>query len=124
MRDWRVGLATGAIACALALVAPVHASAVPIVPVMAMEYAPGDAVAPVVKVQGGLGRFHGKRVQTAYCLKQNYWWFYRPYTTKDENFPRCEPYFHYPGEGPDYSLGLKPKPQSIESVLGTYGSPY
>jgi hypothetical protein len=38
---------------------------------------------------------HGKRVQSAYCLRRNYWWFYRPYTTKQEDFPRCEPYFHY-----------------------------
>ncbi len=38
---------------------------------------------------------HGKRTQEVYCLRQNYWWFYRPYTTVQEDFPRCEPYFHY-----------------------------
>ena len=46
--------------------------------------------------QDGRGLFHhGKRAQSAYCLPRNYWWFYRPYTTKQEDFPRCEPYFHY-----------------------------
>jgi hypothetical protein len=45
--------------------------------------------------QDGRGFHHGKRVQSAYCLPRNYWWFYRPYTTKQEDFPRCEPYFHY-----------------------------
>jgi hypothetical protein len=46
--------------------------------------------------QDGRGFFHhGKRVQSAYCLPRNYWWFYRPYTTKQEDFPRCEPYYHY-----------------------------
>ena len=43
----------------------------------------------------GPGFHHGKRAQSAYCLRRNYWWFYRPYTTKQEDFPRCEPYFHY-----------------------------
>lgn len=45
--------------------------------------------------QEGLRFHHGKRVTEAYCLKRNYWWFYRPYTTAAEDYPRCEPYFHY-----------------------------
>ena len=56
------------------------------------------AVVPHSSAQAGrdgAGFFHGKRVQTAYCLRKNYWWFYRPYTTKQENYARCEPYFHY-----------------------------
>ena len=44
--------------------------------------------------EGGMFH-HGKRAQAMYCLKRNYWWFYRPYTTAPEDFPRCEPYFHY-----------------------------
>ena len=52
-------------------------------------------VAPAEAGKGGPGFHHGKRVQSAYCLPRNYWWFYRPYTTKQENYPRCEPYFHY-----------------------------
>jgi len=50
---------------------------------------------PAQARDGGPGFHHGKRAQSAYCLRKNYWWFYRPYTTKQENFPRCEPYFHY-----------------------------
>jgi len=50
---------------------------------------------PAEARDGGPGFHHGKRVQSAYCLRRNYWWFYRPYTTKQEDFPRCEPYFHY-----------------------------
>ena len=54
---------------------------------------------PIVEVaQDGPRLHHGKRTQAAYCLRRNYWWFYRPYTTAQEDFPRCEPYFHYPDE--------------------------
>jgi hypothetical protein len=51
--------------------------------------------------QEGVRFHHGKRTQALYCLKRNHWWFYRPYTTAQEDFPRCEPYFHYlePAEG-------------------------
>lgn len=57
-----------------------------------------DAVTPssVTRVAQEAPRFHhGKRAQSVYCLRRNYWWFYRPYTTAQEDFPRCEPYFHY-----------------------------
>ena len=27
---------------------------------------------------------------------RNYWWFYRPYTTANDGYARCMPYFHYP----------------------------
>lgn len=54
----------------------------------------GSAIIEVAK--DGPRFFHGKKTQSAYCLRRNYWWFYRPYTTKQEDFPRCEPYFHYP----------------------------
>jgi hypothetical protein len=54
---------------------------------------------PVTRVitvaQEGPRFHHGKRAQSVYCLRRNYWWFYRPYTTAQEDFPRCEPYFHY-----------------------------
>lgn len=45
--------------------------------------------------RGLIGFGHMKRVTEAHCLDRNYWWFYRPYTTAGENFPRCEPYFRY-----------------------------
>ncbi len=63
---------------------------------------------PVIAVSRDGPRFHhGKRAQSVYCLRRNYWWFYRPYTTAQENYPRCEPYFHYPeqvgGQGGGYA---------------------
>jgi hypothetical protein len=51
---------------------------------------------PVVQAAQEGPRFHhGRRAQSVYCLRQNRWWFYRPYTTAPEDWPRCEPYFHY-----------------------------
>ena len=73
MSDFRLGLAAFVALCLLALVPQGAANA----------------------AQGGGWFHHGKRVQSAYCLRRNYWWFYRPYTTAVEDFPRCEPYFHY-----------------------------
>lgn len=49
----------------------------------------------ITVAQEGPRFHHGKRAQSVYCLRRNYWWFYRPYTTAQEDFPRCEPYFHY-----------------------------
>jgi hypothetical protein len=87
MSTLRFGLAALAAACLLVLVPQ------------------GEAQA-----EGGLGWFHhGKRVKTAYCLRRNYWWFYRPYTTAPEDFPRCEPYFHYLESGYQ-RRGQQPEP--------------
>ncbi|MEM7191937.1 MAG: hypothetical protein AAF405_03550 [Pseudomonadota bacterium] len=80
----RLGLRCGLALCAglfLALAPGVHG------PVQAGEQ--------VLLEQGGLLNFHGRKVTEAHCLDKNYWWFYRPYTTAGENYPRCEPYFHY-----------------------------
>ena len=38
---------------------------------------------------------HHRKIES-YCYPRNYWWFYRPYTTADEGYARCMPYFHYP----------------------------
>ena len=85
----------GAVAGALLLV-----SGVPLGPAQAAQLSlqrPTTAAAAIVEIANDGPRFHhGKRTQSAYCLRRNYWWFYRPYTTKQEDFPRCEPYFHYP----------------------------
>jgi hypothetical protein len=51
--------------------------------------------AMILVAQEGPRFHHGRRAQSVYCLQRNYWWFYRPYTTAPEDFPRCEPYFHY-----------------------------
>jgi hypothetical protein len=42
--------------------------------------------------------FHGHsgRGISYYCYPRNYWWFYRPYTTANDGYARCMPYFHYP----------------------------
>ena len=39
---------------------------------------------------------HAPRGTSYYCYPRNYWWFYRPYTTANEGYARCMPYFHYP----------------------------
>jgi hypothetical protein len=91
MADLKLGLAALAVALlALAPCGPAQAA----MPSLALS---PPAPPAIVKVAQDGPRFHhGKRVQSAYCLKRNYWWFYRPYTTAPEDFPRCEPYFHYP----------------------------
>src|SRR5262245_15610150 len=48
---------------------------------------------------GGLERaffHHTPRGLSSYCYPRNYWWFYRPYTTANDGYARCMPYFHYP----------------------------
>jgi hypothetical protein len=40
---------------------------------------------------------HFRRATSYYCYPRNYWWFYRPYTTADQGYQRCMPYFHYSG---------------------------
>ena len=38
---------------------------------------------------------HFRKSQSHYCYPRNYWWFYRPYTTGQQGYARCMPYFHY-----------------------------
>jgi hypothetical protein len=55
---------------------------------------------------------HFRRTTATYCYPRNYWWFYRPYTTADEGYARCMPYFHYAPE--DYGArrgGSEPPPK-------------
>jgi hypothetical protein len=47
---------------------------------------------------------HFRKSQSFYCYPRNYWWFYRPYTTAQQNYARCMPYFHYLGPT-DYQRG-------------------
>jgi len=61
----------------------------------ALGFSTGAPAGVVTVAQDGPRFHHGKRAQSVYCLRKNYWWFYRPYTTAQEDFPRCEPYFHY-----------------------------
>lgn len=55
-----------------------------------LEAAAAAAIAPL-----GQRVIHRRRAKSFYCYPKNYWWFYRPYTTAQENYPRCMPYFHY-----------------------------
>lgn len=90
MADKTFGLAVFAGALLLGLAS--HGAAQAAMPALGLSAVAAD----VVRVsQDGPGFHHGKRVQSVYCLRTNYWWFYRPYTTAQEDFPRCEPYFHY-----------------------------
>ena len=91
MADRTLGLAGLAAALGLALIPIGDTEAAPGV-VLSMDASPLITVAQ----EGRRFHHHSKRGQSAYCLRQNYWWFYRPYTTAQEDFRRCEPYFHYP----------------------------
>jgi hypothetical protein len=50
---------------------------------------------------------HFRKSQSFYCYPRNYWWFYRPYTTAEQGYARCMPYFHYLGQ-PDGRRGANP----------------
>jgi hypothetical protein len=55
---------------------------------------------------------HFRHTTSAYCYPRNYWWFYRPYTTADEGYARCMPYFHYaPGAFDRRRNGSEPPPK-------------
>jgi hypothetical protein len=54
--------------------------------------------------EGPLLVAHFRKSQSFYCYPRNYWWFYRPYTTAQQNNARCMPYFHYLGPT-DYQRG-------------------
>jgi hypothetical protein len=105
MGDFRLWLAALGCVCLLALAsgAPGAMAAQP----MALP----NVTQPILieAAQEGASFHHGRRTQAAYCLRRNYWWFYRPYTTAPADYARCEPYFHYlePGYGPP---GRRPGP--------------
>lgn len=91
MRDLRFGYA---VLAALGLLMALPSGAAAMGPQsLALSGTPSPVVVQVA--QDGPRFHHGKRTQSVYCLRQNHWWFYRPYTTAPEDWPRCEPYFHY-----------------------------
>lgn len=98
MGNFKLGLA--ALAALSLLLAFPHGSA----KALPMQFSPATEASVVIRAgqDGGPAFHHGRRTQEVFCLRQNYWWFYRPYTTAVEDFPRCEPYFHYlePAYGP------------------------
>jgi hypothetical protein len=93
MGDTRFELAALVAVCLLAALPPGPAQAAALTPDISLHDLAAPAVIPAAQ---DAPRFHhGKRAQSVYCLRRNYWWFYRPYTTAPEDFARCEPYFHY-----------------------------
>lgn len=50
---------------------------------------------------------HHQHIES-YCYPRNYWWFYRPYTTANEGYARCMPYFHYAPQAYDRRRGYAP----------------
>ncbi|MGE5259494.1 MAG: hypothetical protein ACM3MH_01320 [Actinomycetota bacterium] len=55
----------------------------------------GSAAAAVSADTGIRLAAHFRKVYSFYCYPKSYWWFYRPYTTGQQNYARCMPYFHY-----------------------------
>ncbi len=55
--------------------------------------------------------YHRRRPQELYCVEGSRWWYYRPYQTAGDDYPRCMPYFKYPpaeaGAYPPAQGGLK-----------------
>ena len=93
MGNYRLWIAAFAALGLLAAVPPGSAQAVTLMPDVSLR---GLAPPAVILAAQEAPRFHhGKRAQSVYCLRRNYWWFYRPYTTAPEDYARCEPYFHY-----------------------------
>ena len=105
-----LGLVALGAACLFAAVSHGTAQAAPFLPEGALRTAHPSIVTEVA--QEGRRFHHGKRAQSVYCLRRNYWWFYRPYTTAQEDLPRCEPYFHY--LEPAYGRGEAPRDSYIK----------
>jgi len=56
----------------------------------------GIEPAPAGQLEHVVFHGHSTRGISYYCYPRNYWWFYRPYTTANDGYARCMPYFHYP----------------------------
>jgi len=110
MAGKRLGFVALGAACLFAAVSHGSAQAAPLLPEGSLR----NAVPSIVTEAAQEGRrfHHGKRAQSVYCLRRNYWWFYRPYTTAQEDLPRCEPYFHY--LEPAYGRGQAPRDSYIK----------
>jgi hypothetical protein len=67
----------------------------------------GQAAAFGAAREGQRLSVHFRRSQSFYCYPRNYWWFYRPYTTAQQGYARCMPYFHYLDQ-PGYRRGANP----------------
>ena len=65
---------------------------------VAASLVPRTGIGPASGAQLERVTFHGHSTRgiSYYCYPRNYWWFYRPYTTANEGYARCMPYFHYP----------------------------
>jgi hypothetical protein len=68
----------------------------------------GSAVASVSAESSVRLAAHFRKVQSFYCYPKLYWWFYRPYTTANQRYARCMPYFHYLDEASPPVRGGRP----------------
>ena len=89
----RLGLAVLAALCLLIVFKPEPAEAAS---AAAFAMARADEAARIGAAQDAqLVSAHFRKAQSYYCYPRNYWWFYRPYTTAQQGYARCMPYFHY-----------------------------
>jgi hypothetical protein len=101
----RLGLAVAVTLCLFIALKPEPARAASVA-AFAVTRAGGASASGAVQESPRLS-VHFRRWGSSYCLPRNYWWFYRPYTTAQEGFARCMPYFHYL-EQPYDRRGAKP----------------
>ena len=92
MGCFRLGLAVATL-CLLIAFEPVPARAGSAA-ALAMAHA-GEAAAIGASQERPHPVAHFRKSQSYYCYPRNLWWFYRPYTTAQEGYARCMPYFHY-----------------------------
>jgi len=90
MSSWKHALRGVAAFGLVVLIHPQASSAAGLAARDGMGQAPAGPLERVV--------FHGHSTRgiSYYCYPRNYWWFYRPYTTANDGYARCMPYFHYP----------------------------
>ena len=90
MSSWKHVLGGVAAFGLAALLCPDGSGAANLTPRIGMGPALGEPIERVF--------FHGHSTRgiSYYCYPKNYWWFYRPYTTANDGYARCMPYFHYP----------------------------
>ena len=92
MSSWKHALRGVA---AFGLVALIHPLALSAASLAARD---GMGRAPAAPLERVVFHGHSTRGISYYCYPRNYWRFYRPYTTANDGYARCMPYFHYPSQ--------------------------
>src|SRR5215510_10331280 len=60
--------------------------------VRAMPATTGAVIGQTTGLQPAAFFGHHRKIES-YCYPRDYWWFYRPYTTAQQGYARCMPYF-------------------------------